>query len=614
MDDSLLVDISDALSERDRVRFTVHTRTKLPQFSKQVISVVRQHEEFIWLYNCLKENKQYAGYIIPPPPLEPDFNSSREKLQRLGDCEARLKEDEFAKMKQELESEYLAIFKKTVAMHEMFLQRLASHDKFRYDNNFKIFLEYENELAVRGKTNREKIAGSLSNIGRSFADLVMTTSQVANSNSISSGIAGLSGFSISNLTNSHKVAPSVNNSSSLQANNNNVNTKSANNRNNSSNTATATSNNNSSDVSTSSSSIIDNVTDGTDLPDSTEANGSNESDVYSNELFFDKERLFIALYYDGICTTVSCAEKLVAARKKLAETYLRVAKEMVPLGNHKLLPITEQTLRDVSTSGLIAGPLPSLTLPATSNNSASVKDDKPVANSRGLSTTFVDLDEDDLSCSPQTSDGGRVARSASEGHDKKQGDIRSDSEKDRSTGGCANDHTSEGLRKLLTHVGNYFEQAKKVEARTASDEDLKLADTFRYYERETQAAKELLSERLRFMYQYETATEDLSKARLKGRTQYEEVIQKQAEENFVSITKQAKQELIDYKRRRVNHFKRAFSELAELEIKNLRAHSQLITNCLNICRGEVSAGTNVAGAPTAVIASSPSSSSSKGSN
>lgn len=55
--------------------------------------------------------------------------------------------EEFAKMKAELEAEYLATFKKTVAMHEVFLQRLATHPKFRNDPNFRIFLEYENDVS-----------------------------------------------------------------------------------------------------------------------------------------------------------------------------------------------------------------------------------------------------------------------------------------------------------------------------------------------------------------------------------------------------------------------------------------------------------------------------------
>jgi len=42
--------------------------------------------------------------------------------------------------------EYLATFKKTVAMHEVFLQRLAAHPVLRSDVNFKVFLEYEPEV------------------------------------------------------------------------------------------------------------------------------------------------------------------------------------------------------------------------------------------------------------------------------------------------------------------------------------------------------------------------------------------------------------------------------------------------------------------------------------
>lgn len=44
-------------------------------------------------------------------------------------------------------SEYLATFKKTVAMHEVFLTRLAQHPIFRNDHNFKVFLEYEQDVS-----------------------------------------------------------------------------------------------------------------------------------------------------------------------------------------------------------------------------------------------------------------------------------------------------------------------------------------------------------------------------------------------------------------------------------------------------------------------------------
>lgn len=603
MDDSLLVDISDALSERDRVRFTVHTRTKLPQFAKPVLSVVRQHEEFIWLHDCLVENDQYAGYIIPPPPPKPDFDSSKEKLQRLGDCEASLSKEEFAKMKQELESEYLAIFKKTVAMHEIFLQRLASHEKFRNDNNFKIFLEYENELAVRGKSKREKIAGSISNISKSLADLVITTSQVANSNSISSGIAGgVSGLTISNHSNNINYNKAANTNSSLSShvsNNNDDSNNVATNHSNSSNT-TAT-RNDSSDVSTTSGNINGNDSPNATAINSTTALGDDCSKSGAiDEQYFEKERLFLALYHNSIKDTAFCADKVAQAHKAVADSYLNMAQQLVRLASIEVVPVTAKTVEDISSSGSIAGPLPSLTLPAppTSDcggNSARAAGAASSSDPNYSNLSVVDLDDNDQS-GEQSSMVGRSDLDT----DTKYGDTKLNNGKDKSTGGCANDHTSEGLKKLLVHVSDYLEQAKKVETRIASDEDLKLTDTFLYYKRDTVAAQDLLARRLRFMSEYETATKNLERARVKGRTatQYADVIQKQARENFLSISKQAKQELIDYKKRRVSSFKKAFGDLAELEVKHLRSHFQLITNCLNICRGETVAGGSIAGTST----------------
>lgn len=130
-ENAIQVDISDALSERDKVdyflefnqlhslqvKYTVHTRTTMPEFAKEEMSVVREHDEFIWLHNSLEDNEEYAGFIvsallisfikfdsqIPPAPPRPDFDASREKLQKLGEGEATMTKEEFGKMKQELE-------------------------------------------------------------------------------------------------------------------------------------------------------------------------------------------------------------------------------------------------------------------------------------------------------------------------------------------------------------------------------------------------------------------------------------------------------------------------------------------------------------------------------
>lgn len=44
--------------------------------------------------------------------------------------------------------EYLAVFKKTVQVHEVFLQRLSSHPVFSKDRNFQIFLEYDQDVSL----------------------------------------------------------------------------------------------------------------------------------------------------------------------------------------------------------------------------------------------------------------------------------------------------------------------------------------------------------------------------------------------------------------------------------------------------------------------------------
>jgi len=176
-DNAIAVDISDALSERDKVKFTVHTKTELKEFSGNEFSVIREHEEFIWLHDRYVENEDYAGIIIPPPPPKPDFDASREKLQRLSEGEGTMTKEEFTKMKQELEAEYLATFKKTVAMHEVFLQRLCAHTDLRKDENLRVFLEYKEDLSVRGKNTKEFLKGLGKAIGKTVDENVLLRAQ-----------------------------------------------------------------------------------------------------------------------------------------------------------------------------------------------------------------------------------------------------------------------------------------------------------------------------------------------------------------------------------------------------------------------------------------------------
>ena len=153
-------------------------RTGLPNFQKSEFSVIRLHEDFIWLHDQIQENMEYAGFIIPPKPPTPDFEASREKLQKLGEAESgQLTKEEFNKMKQELEAEYLATFKKTVAQHEVFLQRIASHPSLKSDRNLHVFLEYEQELMVRSKNTKERLAGIFSSFQKSGDELLLSNTQ-----------------------------------------------------------------------------------------------------------------------------------------------------------------------------------------------------------------------------------------------------------------------------------------------------------------------------------------------------------------------------------------------------------------------------------------------------
>ena len=54
--------------------------------------------------------------------------------------------EEMQRLKQEIQSEYLAAFQKTVAMHEVFLIRLALHPTMRDDTNLQMFLEFSGNV------------------------------------------------------------------------------------------------------------------------------------------------------------------------------------------------------------------------------------------------------------------------------------------------------------------------------------------------------------------------------------------------------------------------------------------------------------------------------------
>ncbi|KAL1124462.1 hypothetical protein AAG570_001088, partial [Ranatra chinensis] len=362
-DNSLVVEISDALSEKDKAKFTVHTKTTLSDFQKTDFTVVRQHEEFIWLHDCFEENENYAGYIIPPAPPRPDFDASREKLQKLGEGEGTMTKEEYLKMKQELEAEYLATFKKTVAMHEVFLCRLAAHPVFRLDHNFNVFLEFDQDLAVRSKNKMELIEGFMKSLSCSTDELLLSAT------------------------------------------------------------------------------------------------------VKDIDPFFDHQKTFLLAYHSHLKDATMKADMMTARHKDVSDSYMKISMGLMP-----------------------------------------------------LATT---------------------------------------------------EHTD--LEKFLTKIAETFEKLRKTEARVASDEDLKLSDTFRYYMRDTYAAKRLLYRRLRCLANYETTNKNLDKARSKNKDIHAaEAAQQEACHKFEHMSEKGKEELKDFTARRVLAFRKNLVDLAELEIKHAK--------------------------------------------
>nr|XP_009483661.1 PREDICTED: sorting nexin-5 [Pelecanus crispus] len=95
-------------------------------------------------------------------------------MQKLGEGEVSMTKEEFAKMKQELEAEYLAVFKKTVSSHEIFLQRISSHPVLSKDRNFHVFLEYDQGLSVRRKNKKEMLGGFLKSVVKSADEVLFS--------------------------------------------------------------------------------------------------------------------------------------------------------------------------------------------------------------------------------------------------------------------------------------------------------------------------------------------------------------------------------------------------------------------------------------------------------
>ncbi|KAF9417070.1 hypothetical protein HW555_005768 [Spodoptera exigua] len=139
--------------------------------------------------------------------------------------------------------------------------------------------------------------------------------------------------------------------------------------------------------------------------------------------------------------------------------------------------------------------------------------------------------------------------------------------------------------RFLTRAAETFDKCRKIEGRMASDQDLKLADTLRYYMRDAHAAKAVLVRRLRCLAAYEAANRNLEKARAKNKDVHAaEQAQADACAKFEQLSARAREELIDFRTRRVAAFKKSLLDLAELEIKHARSQQELFRKSLQVLK------------------------------
>ncbi|NIG60143.1 sorting nexin-5 [Pontoporia blainvillei] len=127
------------------------------------------------------------------------------------------------------------------------------------------------------------------------------------------------------------------------------------------------------------------------------------------------------------------------------------------------------------------------------------------------------------------------------------------------------------IRKYLLKVAELSEKLRKVESRVSSDEDLKLTELLQYYMLNIEAAKDLLYRRTEALIDYENSNKALDKVWLKSKDlKLAEAYQQEYCQKFEQLSESAKEELINFKQKRVAAFRKNQIEMSELEIKHAR--------------------------------------------
>jgi sorting nexin-1/2 len=112
-------------------------------FKSKEFATNRRFSDFLNLYEKLKEKHLQAGRILPPAPEKDMLGTAKEKMSS--------KED----------TNPVEFIGKRRAALERFLNRLAKHKSFRYDPDFRDFIEISDDLPRASNTSALSGAGML---------------------------------------------------------------------------------------------------------------------------------------------------------------------------------------------------------------------------------------------------------------------------------------------------------------------------------------------------------------------------------------------------------------------------------------------------------------------
>jgi sorting nexin-1/2 len=136
--------------------YKITTKTNYPVFKSTEFTTNRRFSDFLNLFEKLKEKHLAAGRILPPAPEKDVIGMAKVKMSK-----EDAKPDDF--------------IEKRRASLQRFLCRLAVHKTFRYDPDFRDFLEIAEDLPKATNTSALSGAGML----KMFKNVTDSVSKIA---------------------------------------------------------------------------------------------------------------------------------------------------------------------------------------------------------------------------------------------------------------------------------------------------------------------------------------------------------------------------------------------------------------------------------------------------